>query len=60
MARSYWVPKCKWCGKVDKLRIVDKEGPYPPIQDPEPSMNFGTLCSESPTRRHKLEWVRFR
>lgn len=55
-----WVPKCRYCGKVDNAGAGFKEGELPPIEEPKPSSWFGLRCDESPTGRHKLEWVRYK
>ena len=55
---SRWVPKCKYCGAVDKIKICEVNRQYPPMDDPEPSTFFSMTCRESPTGRHKLVWVR--
>ena len=60
MASAYWVSKCKWCGKVDDVKRCTTAGPYPPVKDPDPPMFVSPTCPESPTKRHKFEWTRYR
>ena len=54
-----WVPKCKYCGKIDKFQAGYKKGSLPPTEDVKPSSWMGSRCEDSPTGYHKLEWIRY-
>ena len=56
---SYWIAKCKYCGKIDDFQRASKEGPLPPVVDPN-AKHLSPICHDSPSRQHKMEWVRYK
>lgn len=60
MAKSYWMPVCKWCGKRNEFGSRTMDGDFPPIIKPELEGSRSASCSESPTKSHQVEWVRYK
>lgn len=62
MASSHWIPVCRCCGVRDMLACTrSNDSEFQPMARPEfVSTSISSVCSESPTRRHQIEWVRYK
>lgn len=60
MAKSYWMPVCKCCGTRDQFASRSMDGEFPPIIRAEFTSGYSSVCSQSPTGRHQIEWVRYK
>lgn len=60
MASSYWMPVCKCCGRRDMLGSRTTNGEFPPVIRAEFSISISSFCSESPTKKHQVEWLRYK
>lgn len=62
MEDSDWLPKCKWCEKRLREKIVTAKGVNVPGITPKEYFGYRLStwgCSESPTREHFYVWERF-
>ena len=61
MASSYCMPVCKCCGTRDMLGSRTMDGEFPPVIRAEFSISrISSFCSESPTKKHQVEWLRYK